>query len=106
MVSKKVRDSLPLKLLYGWRPNLGEDKISTENNNGKGCMVSEEIALDGDWAEVWDVEESDKFPEMYLTLRKSLLKAFRLMDKELKLHPVVDSFCSGTTAVTLVKQVI
>lgn len=28
------------------------------------------------------------------------------MDKELKLHPTVDCFCSGSTAVTLVKQVM
>ena len=41
---------------------------------------------------------------MYLPLKQSMLKAFKLMDKELKLHPTIDCFCSGTTAVTLVKQ--
>ncbi|XP_054806470.1 probable protein phosphatase 2C 33 isoform X2 [Prosopis cineraria] len=31
-------------------------------------------------------------------------EACKVMDKELKLHPGIDCFCSGTTAVTLVKQ--
>ncbi|MED6147897.1 hypothetical protein PIB30_048215 [Stylosanthes scabra] len=39
-----------------------------------------------------------------LTLKESFLKACKIMDKELKLHPDIDCFCSGTTAVTLVKQ--
>jgi hypothetical protein len=43
---------------------------------------------------------------MFLPLKQSYLKAFKTMDKELKLHPTVDCFCSGSTAVTLVKQVI
>lgn len=28
------------------------------------------------------------------------------MDKELKFHPTIDCFCSGTTAVTMIKQVL
>ncbi|CAN0898664.1 Probable protein phosphatase 2C 6 [Linum grandiflorum] len=31
-------------------------------------------------------------------------EAFNAMDKELQLHPYIDSFCSGTTAVTMIKQ--
>lgn len=38
-------------------------------------------------------------------LKESFLKACKVMDKELKLHADIDCFCSGTTAVTLVKQV-
>jgi len=54
-----------------------------------------------------EVDETEKqLPDMYLPLKKSLLKAFKLMDKELKLHPTIDCFCSGTTAVTLIKQVL
>jgi hypothetical protein len=43
---------------------------------------------------------------MFLPLKQSYFKAFKSMDKELKLHPTVDCFCSGSTAVTLVKQVM
>jgi len=53
-----------------------------------------------------DVEETETPPDMFLPLKKSILKAFKLMDKELKLHPTIDCFCSGTTAVTLIKQVL
>ena len=53
-----------------------------------------------------DVEETEVLPDMFLPLKKSILKAFKLMDKELKLHPTIDCFCSGTTAVTLIKQVL
>lgn len=59
-----------------------------------------------DLYEPLEVEEKEDFPEMYLLLKQSMLKAFKMMDKELKLHPTVDCFCSGTTAVTLVKQVV
>ena len=41
-----------------------------------------------------------------MTLKESILKACKVMDKELKLHPDIDCFCSGSTAVTMVKQVI
>ena len=58
------------------------------------------------WAESADGDESEKLPEMFLPLKQSYFKAFRSMDKELKLHPTVDCFCSGSTAVTLVKQVM
>lgn len=53
-----------------------------------------------------DVEETEVIPDMFLPLKKSILKAFKLMDKELKLHPTIDCFCSGTTAVALIKQVL
>ncbi|XLS75385.1 hypothetical protein HN51_032250 [Arachis hypogaea] len=42
--------------------------------------------------------------QILLTLKESFLKASKIMDKELKLHPDIDCFCSGTIAVTLVKQ--
>ncbi|KAJ4801633.1 Protein phosphatase 2C family protein [Rhynchospora pubera] len=35
--------------------------------------------------------------------RRAFLKAYRGMDKDLRSHPSVDCFCSGSTAVTLLK---
>lgn len=101
LVSKKVRDSLPLKLCAQWKVTLTAD----QNNSMVGDMDSEEtsISMDDEWCHS-TFDENAKLPEIFLHLRRSFLKAFKLMDKELKLHPAIDCFCSGTTAVTIVKQ--
>ncbi|CAI0540807.1 unnamed protein product [Linum tenue] len=87
MVARKVRDSLPLLLSNQWKAE----------ETGSECGDDESY-------DSMEVEESDKVPEMYLPLKKSMLKSFKLMDKELKLHPMIDCFCSGSTAVTLIKM--
>ncbi|XP_020531203.1 probable protein phosphatase 2C 66 isoform X2 [Amborella trichopoda] len=107
MVAKKVRDSLPLKLSKHWDANLGIQNGLHENGSLNGSMNSEEtasIGMDEDLGDSIDADEYEKLPEIHMTLRQSFLKAFKVMDKELKLHPTIDCFCSGTTAVTLVKQ--
>ncbi|KAF8369913.1 hypothetical protein HHK36_032054 [Tetracentron sinense] len=108
MVAKKVRDSLPLKLCTQWKASSSSDQNSLyQNDSVSGSVNSEEtasISMDDEWCESLDAEENEKLPEMYLPLKQSLLKAYKLMDKDLKLHPTIDCFCSGTTAVTLVKQ--
>ncbi|MQM07594.1 hypothetical protein Taro_040434 [Colocasia esculenta] len=104
MVAKKVRDSLPLKLCTQWKASSNNENSLQQSDTALGSMNSEETASIGkdEWFEPIDAE--DKLPEIYQVLRPSFLKAFKLMDKELKLHPTIDCFCSGTTAVTLVKQ--
>ncbi|KAF3796858.1 putative protein phosphatase 2C 66 [Nymphaea thermarum] len=107
MVARKVRDSLPLKLCTHWKVNGTIQNSLSENNSATGSMNSEETAsinMDDEWGESLPPDGNEKLPEMYLTLKQSFLKAFKVMDKELKLHPTIDCFCSGTTAVTLVKQ--
>lgn len=37
--------------------------------------------------------------------REAFLKSYKTMDKELRSHPNLDCFCSGSTAITVVKQV-
>ena len=49
---------------------------------------------------------TDGHNDIFSTLKDSFVRAFKVMDKELKLHPHIDCYCSGTTAVTLVKQVL
>ncbi|RRT43650.1 hypothetical protein B296_00035826 [Ensete ventricosum] len=108
MVSKKVRDSLPLKLSTQWRASLNSHESPDPNGSISGSMNSEETAsmsIDDECGESLDVDENEKLPEMYLPLKQSFLKSFKSMDKELKFHPTIDCFCSGTTAVTVVKQV-
>ncbi|KAK9997076.1 hypothetical protein SO802_021762 [Lithocarpus litseifolius] len=102
MVAKKVRDSLPLKLCAQLQLNSfhkdGHDDIIS---SGLRSLTSEESALtstDGE-AGIYNQNHTD-----ITTMRESFLKAFKVMDKELKLHPSIDCYCSGTTAVTLVKQ--
>ncbi|PHU16573.1 putative protein phosphatase 2C 14 [Capsicum chinense] len=51
-----------------------------------------------------DVEETEKHLEVFQTLKESFLKAYNVMDRELKSYTNIDCFCSGATAVTLVKQ--
>lgn len=107
MVARKVRDSLPLKLKAEWNIVNNEATSPQHNCNGSGSMNSEEsgsVHIDDEWSEAIVVDENVKLPDVYPKLRQSLLKAFKSMDKELKFHPTIDCFCSGTTAVTLVKQ--
>lgn len=103
-VAKKVRDSFPLKLSAQWdfhRKN--KDGFSNHNGAATSYTSEEQTRL---------VEEKPSHSDhefdgtnAILTLRESFLKASKIMDKELKLHPDIDCFCSGTTAVTLIKQV-
>lgn len=44
-------------------------------------------------------------PPMFAPWKESHLAAYRVMDNELRSHPGIDCFCSGTTAVTVLKQV-
>ncbi|CAI9756760.1 unnamed protein product [Fraxinus pennsylvanica] len=74
-----------------------------ENGDAEG-MRHLDNSVDDDGGESMEVEEKDKFPDMHMPLKKSMQKSFKLMDKELKLHATIDSFCSGTTAVTLIMR--
>ncbi|KAG4922865.1 hypothetical protein JHK86_051678 [Glycine max] len=103
-VAKKVRDSFPLKLNAQWdlhhknRDGLSDHSSATGSykSEGNGFRLVDEKTSPTDH----ELDETDTI----LTLRESFLKACKIMDKELKHHPDIDCFCSGTTAVTLVKQ--
>ncbi|XP_050236034.1 probable protein phosphatase 2C 66 [Mercurialis annua] len=108
MVAKKVRDSLPLMLCTQWNDGSNDEQNSLHKTESTpGSTSSEETASASVGDESHDsveVDQSERIPEMYLPLKKSIVKAFKMMDKELKLHPTIDCYCSGTTAVTLIKQ--
>ncbi|KAF0896019.1 hypothetical protein E2562_018151 [Oryza meyeriana var. granulata] len=103
-VAKKVRDSLPVKIRTLWKTSSNGGTCPYQNGSISGSVNSEETSsvVDDEWNE--NVDDSEKLPEMFLPLKQSYFKAFKLMDKELKMHPTIDCFCSGSTAVTLVKQ--
>lgn len=109
MVAKKVRNSLPVKLKAHWDVITRNDDSRENTINTVRSMNSEEtasICLNEEPRASTDSEEKEKDPEFFKILKKSFLKAFKVMDKELRVHPNIDCFCSGTTAVTLVKQVL
>lgn len=105
MVARKVRDSLPLILSTQWKA-ASDGEQSTRNTPGRtNSEETASVSMDDESNDSLEAEENEKLPDMYPPLKRSILKAFKLMDKELRLHPTIDCFCSGTTAVTLIKQV-
>ncbi|XP_073029304.1 probable protein phosphatase 2C 6 [Primulina eburnea] len=103
MVARKVRDALPILLSTQWETKSESNRNSAHENGNPEGMVRFDDFMDDDGCESLEVED-DKIPEMHIPLKKSILKAFKLMDKELKLHPTIDCFCSGTTAVAVIMQ--
>ncbi|KAL8246035.1 hypothetical protein R6Q59_007251 [Mikania micrantha] len=98
MVGKRVRDSLPLKLSEHWKVNL-------KNTDDVLREIGRSLNTEGTSSEASvNFEETDKNPEIFQTLKESFLKAFKVMDRELSMYANSDCFCSGTTAVTLIKQ--
>ncbi|XP_076933229.1 putative protein phosphatase 2C 52 [Bidens hawaiensis] len=90
LVARKVRDTLPVKLFSYL------DSYESKKNRSTYCICANgESGLNGN-----DGEEEK--PE--LLWREAFLKSYKAMDKELKSHPNLDCFCSGSTAVTIVKQ--
>ncbi|XP_073314946.1 probable protein phosphatase 2C 33 [Primulina huaijiensis] len=108
MVAKQVRDSLPLKLSAHWEVNIKSDEVLREvslNTAGSlGTGDNSSVSADEDARASIDVDEYGKNSEVFQTLKDSFLKAFKVMDRELRMYANIDCFCSGTTAVTLVKQ--
>ncbi|XP_054806469.1 probable protein phosphatase 2C 33 isoform X1 [Prosopis cineraria] len=103
-VAKRVRDSFPLKLIAQWELHHNNNDGLSDVGNAMENHKSEEIGfrmVDGK-PSLTDHEHS--CTNTLKALKESFLKACKVMDKELKLHPGIDCFCSGTTAVTLVKQ--
>ncbi|GAB4835375.1 Probable protein phosphatase 2C 33 [Ancistrocladus abbreviatus] len=107
MVAKKVRDFLPLKLSSQWEVNAKSEEVLRGISLNSSSMNSEDVSFASAEEESRvsaDLEETEKNPEIFQMLRESFLKAFKVMDRELRVHTSIDCFCSGTTAVTLVKH--
>ncbi|KAJ8629140.1 hypothetical protein MRB53_022463 [Persea americana] len=95
LVARRVRDALPLKLMSFLQSHeMGE-------NGGSGNCFRAKIDMDDSMSSVKESSLEDPLISLW---RDSFRKSFKAMDKELRSHPSVDCFCSGSTAVTLVKQ--
>ncbi|XP_059648467.1 probable protein phosphatase 2C 34 [Cornus florida] len=80
-VSKTVRESLPLSLLCTWQETLAETSLDSG----------------------FDMD-SDKKLHRFNIWKQSYLKTCAAVDQELESHGQIDSFYSGTTALTIVRQ--
>lgn len=108
MVAKRVRDSLPLRINSHWESSIDPKDVFRENDSARESINSDEtgsFCMDNDFLDSLDVGDREKLPQIS-NLKESFLKAFKVMDRELRMHPNVDCFFSGTTAVTMVKQVM
>lgn len=94
LVSRKVRDTLPLKLF-----SFLDSRESKKNKSSGAICCSQDSVSDG---ADYEVGINDKVDLLY---KDAFLKSYKSMDKELRFHPSLDCFCSGSTAVTIVKQV-
>lgn len=105
-VAQHVRDQLPSKL---------SSVIQSLQNKGSYCKDPDLVVKDVDGRESGEKEKSegardsceeDFSRDMLLSSwEASFVKSFKEIDDELSLDSSIDSFCSGTTAVTMVKQV-
>ncbi|CAL1393316.1 unnamed protein product [Linum trigynum] len=86
-VSKKVRESLPSHLLCNWQEALAAAESSSDD------YLLDEIDLG-----------SDKNLQRFNMWKHCYLKACAAVDQELEQHRKIDSFYSGTTALTIVRQ--
>ena len=105
VIAKRVRDLLPLKLgshlessYVSCEEVLKEISLNTADRKTSESLVH--ISANGE-SRIYNKDQ-----DMVQTLLTSIVKAYRFMDKELKMQVDVDCFCSGTTALTMVKQVV
>ncbi|KAJ6889779.1 protein phosphatase 2C 34 [Populus alba x Populus x berolinensis] len=80
-VSKKVRESVPSLLLCNWQENLAMTSL--------GMDFEMDLDRNLHQFDIW---------------KQSYLKTYAAIDQELKQNRKIDSFFSGTTAVTIIKQ--
>ncbi|OMP11453.1 phosphatase 2C (PP2C)-like protein [Corchorus olitorius] len=80
-VAKKVRESMPPSLLCNWQETLAQSSLDPD------------IDL-----------ESDKKHQRFHIWKHSYLKTCAAVDQELEHYRKIDSFYSGTTALTIVRQ--
>jgi hypothetical protein len=73
---------------------------SSESRRSKASFKKEIKPESGEAEKDFSAEE-----DVSTMWREAFMKAYKAMDKELKSHANLDCFCSGSTSVTVVKQV-
>ncbi|XP_059642463.1 probable protein phosphatase 2C 65 [Cornus florida] len=98
-VARQVRDILPSKLSHAFK------KSKTSGNYGSGD-VDEAHNNDGngDFDNKDGHDENTGHNSFFSLWKTNLIKSFKEIDDELCADASIDSYCSGTTAVTIIKQ--
>ncbi|XVF62531.1 hypothetical protein PTKIN_Ptkin09bG0015600 [Pterospermum kingtungense] len=81
IVAKRVRESVPPSLLCNWQKSLALTSLDQE--------LDPDLSINLHQFNIW---------------KQSYLKTYADIDQELKQHPGINSFRSGTTALTIIKQ--
>ncbi|KAL6659756.1 hypothetical protein ACP70R_002585 [Stipagrostis hirtigluma subsp. patula] len=101
LMARKVRDTLPSKL----RDLIYDDYGDSPTSYSDGSVLEETLSPYADAEDKSPMAgQKEEHYEFFKTMKESFRKAFRITDKELKLNRNIDSICSGSTAVTLIKQ--
>uniref|UniRef100_A0A1J3CWA1 protein-serine/threonine phosphatase n=2 Tax=Noccaea caerulescens TaxID=107243 RepID=A0A1J3CWA1_NOCCA len=82
-VAKQVRNSMPISLLCNWQDTLSHTTLAETKT---------------------DLDESEQKLQRFAIWKHLYLKTCADVDQELEHHRKIDSFNSGTTALTLVRQ--
>ncbi|KAM7271384.1 hypothetical protein ACFE04_030598 [Oxalis oulophora] len=96
LVARRVRDDLPVKL----QSFLQSDQSSLNVSSGM-CFSGNSQKTDSVDPEKDGSADEDKLNTVW---KDAFLKAYKAMDKDLRSHPNLDCFCSGSTAITIIKQ--
>ncbi|MCO5550107.1 hypothetical protein L7F22_003587 [Adiantum nelumboides] len=131
LVARKVRDTLPTKLMGMWKARMRGDIGILEDEDEEEDDESDEGDDDDDvdenlryvtndvwWKQVqhfedvkqssvscWGDESEQQRPGLAMRVwRECLMRTFRGMDRDLRMQPTIDCFCSGTTAIILLQQ--
>ncbi|OEL24198.1 putative protein phosphatase 2C 73 [Dichanthelium oligosanthes] len=106
-VARHVRDTLPMKLSSVLKPKTEEEDPSTDNLK-LGTQEDPSSNTDLDSSDKSDSTSfsGDTSDEKHLlsTWKNVFVKTFEQVDEELRQHSGIDCICSGTTAVTVVRQ--
>jgi len=100
-VARRARDQLPMKLSAA-------QKLLHTNGRSQSDVDAFYEYEDDEEAESSDyVDASEDFDaySVFYSWKTNFMRSFKDVDKELSLDASIDSYCSGTTAVTIVKQV-
>jgi hypothetical protein len=134
LVAKRVRDSLPSKLFHYWEQQQTlvkeeghrsqEEELPLKSMQNGGLLMlqqnlqqpqtggrqadappQEDMVQGGGPLPLQQQGSSRPEPSIFGAWKESHLMAYRVMDQELFSHQNLDCFCSGTTTVTVLKQV-
>ncbi|XP_061955569.1 probable protein phosphatase 2C 65 [Populus nigra] len=99
-VARHIRDTLPSRLSREIKTSQN-NSFKSRDADGKGDN-SDEVNKNKGGKD--SVDDDDSSSLLLSSWEATFTKSFKEMDEELSLDASIDSFCSGTTAVTIVKE--